>query len=124
MVTVGAHTHSHANLALADGRTCAEEMRRSKELIEGRLGVPCRDFAYPFGVASPAAERLARELFRTAALDAWRTNRKDRIDPHRLGRTPILRSDGFAFFRAKVKGLLDGEALAYRALGRGPWRTL
>jgi hypothetical protein len=26
-----------------------------------------------------------------------------------------------AFFRAKVKGRLDGEALAYRLLRRGPW---
>ncbi len=121
LVTVGAHTHTHANLARATEEECELEMRRSKELIEDRLGVACRHFAYPFAVASPAAERVARRLFRSAALDAWRTNRRGSLDPHRLGRTPILRSDGWAFFRAKVAGLLDHEAFAYRMLGRGPW---
>ncbi|HEX9890534.1 MAG TPA: polysaccharide deacetylase family protein, partial [Actinomycetota bacterium] len=67
------------------------------------------------------ADRAARDLFRTAALSAWRTNRRGRTDLHRLGRTPVLRSDGPRFFRAKVRGMLDGEALAYRVLRRGPW---
>ena len=96
-------------------------MRRSKDLIEDQIGSACRHFAYPWAVGSPAADRVARRLFDTAALDAWRTNRAGRIDPHRLGRTPILRSDGQLFFRAKVNGLLDGEGVAYRLLRRGPW---
>ncbi len=96
-------------------------MRRSKDLIEDHLGTACAHFAYPWAVGSPAADRAARRLFRTAALDAWRTNRAGRIDPYRLGRVPILRSDGRFFFRRKVRGELDTEAWLYRALGRGPW---
>ena len=88
---------------------------------EDRLGVACRHFAYPWAVASPTADRVARELFDSAALDAWRSNRAGAIDPWRLGRTPVLASDGMTFFKAKVKGRLDGEALAYRLLRRGPW---
>ena len=84
-------------------------MRRSKELIEDRLGTACRHFAYPWGVGSPAADAVARRLFDTAAIDGWRTNRWGAIDPHRLGRTPILRSDGTVFFRVKVRGMLDSE---------------
>ena len=121
LVTVGSHTHSHADLSRADGSEAEEEMRRSKELIEDELGVRCRHFAYPWAVASPAAELAARRCFDSAALDAWRTNRRGRIDPYRLGRTPILRSDGVGFFRAKIHGYLDAEALLYRALRRGPW---
>jgi peptidoglycan/xylan/chitin deacetylase (PgdA/CDA1 family)/O-antigen ligase len=124
LVTIGAHTHSHIDLSRADERLAEEEMRRSQELIEDRVGVPCRHFAYPFAVGSSGADRVARRLFDSAALDAWRTNRRGRIDPHRLGRVPVLRSDGQVFFRAKVRGLLDGEALAYRVLGRGPWRRI
>jgi hypothetical protein len=101
---------------------CRDEMIRSRDLIEDRLGVACRHFAYPWAVGSAAADRLARELFDSAALDAWRTNRAGTTDPWRLGRTPLLASDGLAFFRAKLQGRLDGEALAYRLLGRGPWR--
>ena len=78
-------------------------------------------FAYPWSVGSPAATRAARGLFRSAALDAWRTNRAGRIDPFELGRMPVLRSDGRFFFEQKVRGRLDGECLAYRLLGRGPW---
>lgn len=121
LVTVGSHTHSHADLSRADEATSEEEMRRSQELIEDRLGVPCRHFAYPWAVGSAAAERAARRRFDTAALDAWRTNRLGRIDPYRLGRTPVLASDGPMFFRAKVRGMLDGEALVYQVLRRGPW---
>jgi peptidoglycan/xylan/chitin deacetylase (PgdA/CDA1 family) len=122
LVTVGSHTHSHADLSKADVATCEEEMRCSKELIEDRLGVACRHFAYPWAVGSAVADAVARRTFDTAALEAWRTNRRGRTDPWRLGRTPVLRSDGLAFFRAKTAGLLDGEALLYRALRRGPWR--
>jgi peptidoglycan/xylan/chitin deacetylase (PgdA/CDA1 family) len=121
LVTIGAHTHSHADLSRADEATAEEEMRRSKELVEDRLGVACKHFAYPWAVGSAAADRAARRLFASAALDAWKTNRRGRIDPFRLGRTPILRSDGEAFFSFKARGLLDGEALAYRLVRRGPW---
>jgi peptidoglycan/xylan/chitin deacetylase (PgdA/CDA1 family) len=122
LVTVGAHTHGHTDLSRASERVCRDEMARSQELVEDRLGVACRHFAYPWAVASPTADRVARRLFDSAALDAWRSNRAGAIDPWRLGRTPVLASDGMAFFKAKVKGRLDGEALAYRLLGRGPWR--
>lgn len=120
-VTVGSHTHSHADLSLATESEAREEMRRSKELIEDRLGVPCHDFAYPWAVGSPAAARAARGLFRSAARHAWRTNRAGRLDPFELGRTPVLRSDGPFFFEQKVRGRLDGESVAYRVLRRGPW---
>jgi peptidoglycan/xylan/chitin deacetylase (PgdA/CDA1 family) len=122
LVEVGAHTHGHVNLSRAGWLEADSEIRGSKELIEDRLGVSCRHFAYPWCVASLAARRVAVQLFETAALDAWRTNRKGQIYPHRLGRTPILRSEGRTFFRAKVAGLLDSEALLYKALGRGPWK--
>ena len=121
LVTVGAHTHGHTDLSRASQEVCHQEMSRCQDLIQERLGVACRHFAYPWAVASPTADLVARRLFDTAALDAWRTNRAGAIDPWRLGRVPILASDGLTFFRAKVRGRLDGEALAYRLLGRGPW---
>jgi peptidoglycan/xylan/chitin deacetylase (PgdA/CDA1 family) len=121
LVTVGAHTHSHANLARADEVTAYDEMSRCKELVEDRLSISCRHFAFPWGVSSPAADRVARRLFDSAAL-RWGTNRGNHIDPHRLRRTPVLRSDRQIFFRAKTRGWLDGEARVYRAVRRGPWR--
>lgn len=121
LVTVGSHTHSHADLSKAPERVAREEMKRSKDLVEDRLGVPCRHFAYPWSVTSPAASRVAPSLFHTAALE-WRTNRRPIQDRYRLGRVPVTRGDGVGFFRAKVRGWLDAEALIYRAMRRGPWR--
>jgi peptidoglycan/xylan/chitin deacetylase (PgdA/CDA1 family) len=121
LVTVGSHTHGHVDLSQTTEAAAEDEMRRSKDLIEDHLGTPCSHFAYPWAVSSAASDRAARRLFRTAARDAWTTNRSARIDPYRLGRVPILRSDGDFFFRRKVNGQLDTEAWLYRALGRGPW---
>jgi peptidoglycan/xylan/chitin deacetylase (PgdA/CDA1 family) len=121
LVGVGSHTHGHVDLSTASEEVADEEMRRSKGLIEDRLGVSCLHFAYPWAVAGPAAERAAMRHFRSAAL-LWHTNRRGRIDPFHLGRTPILRGDGGFFFRAKVSGRLDKEASVYRLFGRGPWR--
>jgi peptidoglycan/xylan/chitin deacetylase (PgdA/CDA1 family)/O-antigen ligase len=121
LITVGSHTHGHVDLRSASEAEAEAEMARSKDLIEDRLGRPCRHFAYPWGVGSPAADRTARRLFDSAAL-RWGTNRAGRTDPYRLGRTPVFSTDGRILFRAKVRGRLDGEALAYRLLGRGPWR--
>jgi peptidoglycan/xylan/chitin deacetylase (PgdA/CDA1 family) len=121
LISVGSHTHGHADLSRATEQEADDEMRRSRDLIEDRLGMPCEHFAYPWCVASPHAERAARRLFRSAALGAWKTNRAGRIDPYRLGRVPVLRSDGRFFFRRKVRGELDTEGWLYRATKRGPW---
>jgi len=104
LVEVGSHTHTHANLAHASEDEAEAEMRRSRDLIEDRLGVACRHFAYPWAVGGEAADRVARRLFASAAWDAWRTNRAGRTDPFRLGRVPVLRSDGGFFFRRKAAG--------------------
>jgi peptidoglycan/xylan/chitin deacetylase (PgdA/CDA1 family) len=122
LVTIGSHTHRHVDLSTATPVEAEDELTRSKDLIEDRLDMPCSHFAYPFARQASQAEPIIRKLFRSSAVDAWRTNRSGRIDVFRLGRTPVLRSDGQAFFRAKVRGLLDAEAHVYRALGRGPWR--
>src|SRR5262249_11239151 len=122
LITVGSHTHDHVDLARADAKAAYAQMRLSKELVQHHLGIACRDFAYPFAVRSRTAERVARGMFRSAAVDAWRTNRWP-FDPHRLGRVPVLRDDAAAFFRAKAHGRLDAEGIAYRLAGRGPWRS-
>jgi peptidoglycan/xylan/chitin deacetylase (PgdA/CDA1 family) len=121
LVTVGSHTQSHLDLASATAQRAEVELRRSKELIEDRLGRPCVHLAPPWGRTTPAALRVARGIYRSVATDSWRTNRAGRVDRFALGRTPVLRNDVGMFFRAKAGGLLDGERLAYRILRRGPW---
>jgi len=48
-VEIGAHTYSHPNLIRLGQRAVADEVSRSKELIEDRLDAVIDLFAYPFG---------------------------------------------------------------------------
>ncbi len=70
LVTIGAHTMSHCNLARETKPDALREMRVSRERIEQHLGKPALHFAYPYGDKSAAASRefaMAHELgFMTA----------------------------------------------------------
>jgi len=48
-MTIGSHTWSHANLARLAPEESREELRRSREVLEDRLGKAVRVLAYPFG---------------------------------------------------------------------------
>jgi hypothetical protein len=47
--TIGAHTHTHPNLAAVPLDQAKDEIRTSKQVLEDILGKPVSDFAYPFG---------------------------------------------------------------------------
>ncbi|MDZ4368456.1 MAG: polysaccharide deacetylase family protein [Afipia sp.] len=70
LVTIGAHTISHCNLARDSEADAAREMRVSRARIETELQRPALHFAYPYGDRTAAAARefaMARELgFATA----------------------------------------------------------
>jgi peptidoglycan/xylan/chitin deacetylase (PgdA/CDA1 family) len=46
---IGAHTYSHPNLAVLSQPRARDELCRSKQIIEDRLGDQVRSMAYPFG---------------------------------------------------------------------------
>jgi peptidoglycan/xylan/chitin deacetylase (PgdA/CDA1 family) len=70
LVTIGAHTISHCNLAKQSEAIAADEMATSRARIEAALQRPVVHFAYPYGDRNAAAARefaLAREIgFKTA----------------------------------------------------------
>lgn len=57
LVTIGAHTVSHCNLAHENPDTAKQQMQLSRERIEATLGQKVRHFAYPYGDKSAAASR-------------------------------------------------------------------
>jgi O-antigen biosynthesis protein len=66
-VEVGAHTHSHPQLDIINRGTAWEEIRRSKGVLEDRLGREIPSFAYPFGFHGPRVRALVeRAGFRSA----------------------------------------------------------
>jgi peptidoglycan/xylan/chitin deacetylase (PgdA/CDA1 family) len=110
LATIGSHTHTHRVMNdLADGEA-RDEVDRSIELIEDRLGVTPHHFAYPKAVApSPAAEVAVRRRFTSAVLAG---NRAAQVgdDVHRLGRHALTVADDEESLRRKVDGgmLLEG----------------
>lgn len=46
---VGVHTHNHVSLPDVDDLTAAQEIIESKTFLENLLGVPMKNFCYPYG---------------------------------------------------------------------------
>jgi peptidoglycan/xylan/chitin deacetylase (PgdA/CDA1 family) len=57
LVTIGAHTISHCNLAKQSEEIAAQEMAVSRARIEQALGRKVQHFAYPYGDREAAGER-------------------------------------------------------------------
>ena len=57
LVTIGAHTVNHFNLRRLDEATALDEMVRSADIIEQRLGSRPRHLAYPYGYSAAVGSR-------------------------------------------------------------------
>jgi len=124
LVDVGSHTHRHALLDRLPVDEIADELDRSIELVESRLGVRAAHFAYPKAVlGSAAAEAAVQARFASAAVAGTRVNPYGATDPYRLARSPIQVSDGMRWFRRKVAGGLTFEDTVRRALNRRRYAT-
>lgn len=58
---VGNHTVSHPILTQCSSRKVVQEVRESKEILEGIIGHPVRSFAYPNGNHSPDIARIVAQ---------------------------------------------------------------
>jgi peptidoglycan/xylan/chitin deacetylase (PgdA/CDA1 family) len=125
LITIGSHTHGHRLLDRLSPAEAADELDRSRRLIEDELGVAADHFAYPKAVAPTdlAVEAEVRKRFRSASLGGNRPNGYGRTDPHRLARTAIQVSDGVTFFRRKAAGGMALEDTVRRAVNRVRYRA-
>lgn len=115
LLTVGAHTHSHLDLRQATTEQVDGEISVSNALIVDRLGIDPKHFAYPWGYWSEAADSIVKDRYQSATLGgSTRTTRP--FDAHRINRYPVQLSDGFRFFRARLRGGLLLEEKVRRAL--------
>jgi len=115
LLTVGAHTHRHLDLRRLSIDEVEDELGTSDDLIERRLGIRPAHFAYPWGFWSPSAERPVTDRYSSAALAGSRRANSE-LEPHLLSRYPVQLSDGFRFFRARLRGGLRLEETLRRQL--------
>ena len=112
-ITLGAHTHNHYMLARLDDAQIEAEIAASVELIEARVGLRPRTFAYPNGEAGdydPRCIDTLRALGMRCALSSRHGLVRARHDPWELPRVYTTETS-LPLFAARVSGL----ALARRA---------
>jgi peptidoglycan/xylan/chitin deacetylase (PgdA/CDA1 family) len=100
-LSIGAHTWSHANLAVLDDVTLASELTHPLEWLRGRFPGVQPWLAYPYGLWSPRVVAAAREAGYTLAVrvdGGWLRGRTDAVDPFTVPRYNVpagLTPDGF-----------------------------
>ncbi|MFF7458821.1 polysaccharide deacetylase family protein [Kitasatospora sp. NPDC008115] len=104
LCTVANHTRTHARPELLS----TAELDACNDDVEEHLGVRPHHYAYTWGVPVPHMEPALRARFRTAATGEVGRNTPG-VDPVRLRRVPVRRTDPIDFFRAKLHGRLIPE---------------
>lgn len=124
LVSIGSHTHTHVDLSRVTADVAARELEECDEMIYRRIGVTPKHFAYPWGRWSAAAEQIVGARYVTAALGGPAKNPFAALDLLRLWRYPVLRTDGFRLFRARMHQLTARTADGVSALtASGPaWK--
>ena len=121
LMTPGSHTRSHPDVRTLSTDQVEDELESSDAIIERELGVQSRHFAYPYGFWSDTADPVVRARYDSAVLGGSPRPRHA-PDPHLLHRYPVQLSDGFGFFKARLRRGFRAEEALRRALKgyRGP----
>ena len=101
LVTIGSHTHNHYCLINLTKNEVAEEMSRSKEILESLLKKPVRHFAYPYGRTKEAGDREF-SLAKDCGYETGVTTVNANIFP---------KSKVFSLPRLEIKDCVDSERL-------------
>lgn len=106
----GAHTYSHPNLALMKRSAVELELRRSKEILEDRLGEDIRLMAYPFG---KSACHFTRDTMRAAENAGYAFAAAIACRPVQIAHSPFaiprffVTGDDVEVLREKILGAWD-----------------
>ena len=118
LVTIGAHTHGHYELPSLSDHRVEEEICQCDELLQEKLGIVVKHFAYPRGVWDERVERFVKKHYRSAVHVGGGPVTGDRCDRYRLPRIPVQASDRMRWFEARIGGDLRYEESAVRILKR------
>lgn len=110
LCTIGNHTHNHVR----PEQLSEAELDRCAGMIQERLGITARHFAYTWGIPVPRMQAALRSRFRSAATGRLGRNHPS-TDPLALKRVPVRQTDPIEFFAAKLQGRLLPER-AYGAM--------
>lgn len=100
----GAHTCSHSSLTFLPGERAAEEVLKSKKILEEKLNAPVEFFSYPYGDFNPQIQALVKNAgFLGAVVTPGR--RGLRQGPYAMKRVGVNRNNSMLVFKLKVSRL-------------------
>lgn len=111
LVSVGSHGYSHRSLGLMRPDEARDEVRRSRERLEDRLGIAVTSFAYPFGTRgdfTPATDGALRDAGYTIAFHSMHGVVRVGDDPISLPRVKVESGEGLWMFELAIRGAMDG----------------
>jgi peptidoglycan/xylan/chitin deacetylase (PgdA/CDA1 family) len=121
-IAIGSHSLTHRSLGRMSLEEARDEALRSRELLEQRLGVEVRAFAYPFGTRAdhgPATGRVLSECGYRCAFHSMHGAIRRGMDPIRLPRIKIEGGEGLRMFQLSCRGAMD----AWWGVDYALWRT-
>jgi peptidoglycan/xylan/chitin deacetylase (PgdA/CDA1 family) len=105
-ITVGSHTWSHANLAALSATEVEAELEQSREWLRAEFGGKAIDWlAYPYGLASAEARRVAAKSgYRGALGIAGGWHKASEVSPFARPRLCVPAGVSISGFRARLLG--------------------
>lgn len=88
-VELGGHTHTHRQLDTMRADEVAEDIRRSKDMLEDTLGREVPSFAYPYGFQCDETRHVVRNLGHTSACAVMNALSSDTDDVFALARLTV-----------------------------------
>jgi peptidoglycan/xylan/chitin deacetylase (PgdA/CDA1 family) len=118
-VEIGAHSHTHAQLDTVSLARAADEVERSRALLEQALGHPVTSFAYPYGYSSAKVRCVVAEQGFSSGAAVRNRFSAAADDPFQLARLTVRSDTPTSTVRAWLTGAEaprpdHGEALSTR----------
>jgi peptidoglycan/xylan/chitin deacetylase (PgdA/CDA1 family) len=118
-IECGTHSHTHLHLDTAKPEVAYQEIFRSKDILEQKLGSQVYSLAYPYGHYTRNVRRLVIEAGYTAACAVRHAMSHTGDDLFGLARITINRQTNVA----RLSNLLSGKGLSLAQPYEFPWVT-
>jgi peptidoglycan/xylan/chitin deacetylase (PgdA/CDA1 family) len=122
-VTFGSHTSGHHDLTRLTPGAVADDLARSRRVVEDATGARVRTLSYPFGRYNQAVRRAARDAGFDAAFSLYPAHRNATVDRHALRREGVYVIDTPRTVESKLEpnvlyGLEEMKCRAINAVAR------
>jgi peptidoglycan/xylan/chitin deacetylase (PgdA/CDA1 family) len=110
---IGAHTHTHRNLARLPAEVARQELQISKDWLEKVLGNPVEQFAFPFGKRGIHYNNVTLGLVRdcgyrgAAVVESRSASSVNALDQFQIPRFYVTREDSAMSLKDKLDGALN-----------------